>query len=71
MEWRTLREELTAEEWDALLRINRGPPEAGLVPATICERFSELGLAQVRGGQRRISDRGKRLIGWDRDDRRG
>ena len=56
------RPDLTAEEWEALERLNRGPPEALLLPATILERLRELGLAIERGGQRRISDRGKQLI---------
>ena len=56
------RPDLTAEEWEALQRLNRGPPEALLLPATIVERLRELDLAIERGGQRRISDRGKQLI---------
>jgi hypothetical protein len=54
--------DLTAEEWDALLRLNRGAPEARLVPSTILERLIELGLALERGGNRRVTDRGKQLI---------
>lgn len=68
---RAIRNDLTGEEWDALQRLNRGPPEANLVPETIYARLAEVGLALMRGGQRRISDRGKRLILWDRDDRLG
>ena len=41
-----------------------------LVPGTIMERLVELGLAQLRGGQRRVSDRGKALILRHRDAKR-
>ena len=54
--------DLTREEWEALLRINRGSPEAKLVPGTVMERLAELGLALERDGRRRVSDRGKQLI---------
>ena len=56
------RADLTAEEWDSLLRLNRGPPESQLLPGTIFVRLMELGLASERAGQRRVSERGKQLI---------
>lgn len=56
------RADLTPEEWEALLRLNRGPPESRLLPGTIFERLRELGFAVERAGQRRVSDRGKQLI---------
>ena len=56
------RADLTPEEWEALQRLNRGPPEALLLPTTIFMRLAELGLAWERLGQRRVSDRGKQLI---------
>lgn len=56
------RADLTPEEWEALLRLNRGPPEALLLPGTIFARLKELGLVLERGAQRRVSDRGKQLI---------
>ncbi|HWT29595.1 MAG TPA: hypothetical protein VN240_01055 [Propylenella sp.] len=64
------RADLTAEEWEALQRLNRGPPEALMVPATIVSRLVELDLALVRAGQRRVSDRGKALILRYRDAKR-
>ena len=54
--------DLTTEEWEALLRLNRGQPEAGLVPSLIFDRLAQLGLASYRAGRRRVSDRGKQLI---------
>lgn len=54
--------DLTGEEWEALQRLNRGAPEAKLVPSIILERLVELGLALERAGQRRVTDRGKQLI---------
>lgn len=54
--------DLTGEEWEALYRLNRGAPEARLVPSTILERLVELGLALERAGIRRVTDRGKQLI---------
>ncbi len=56
------RPDLMPEEWEALQRLNRGPPEALLLPTTILARLAELGLAVECAGQRRISDRGKQLI---------
>ena len=56
------RADLTLEEWEALLRLNRGAPEAKLVPGTIVERLVALGLASGRAGQGRVSERGKELI---------
>ena len=56
------RADLTPEEWEALQRLNRGPPEALLLPATMMLRLTELGLALERAGQPRVSDRGKQLI---------
>lgn len=64
------RADLTAEEWEALQRLNRGAPEALLVPATIFGRLVELDLALVRAGQRRVTDRGKALILRSRDAKR-
>ena len=64
------RADLTAEEWEALHRLNRGAPEALLVPATIVARLVELDLAFVGAGQRRVSDRGKALILRHRDAKR-
>lgn len=54
--------DLTAEEWEALQRLNRGAPESKLVPRVILERLIELGLASERGGQRRVTDHAKQLI---------
>jgi len=56
------RSDLTDEEWEALNRVNRGPPESRLVPATIAERLHRLGLTAERGGQRRVTDSGKRFL---------
>jgi hypothetical protein len=64
------RADLTAEEWEALHRLNRGAPEALLVPATILRRLVELGLAVERADQRRVSDRGKALILRHKDAKR-
>ena len=64
------RADLTAEEWEALHRVNRGAPESGLVPATIMLRLHELGLASERAGQRRVSEAGKQLILRHRDRKR-
>ena len=61
------RSDLTDEEWEMLGRINRGPPESRLVPATILERLVELRLASVRGRQPRITDLGKQLILREKD----
>lgn len=58
----TPRLDLTDEEWQALHRLNRGAPEARLVPATIRMRLVALGLAVERAGVARVSDLGKRLI---------
>ena len=63
------RADLTPEEWEALQRLNRGPPEALLLPGTIFMRLAELGLAWERLGQRRVSDRGKQLILRHKDGR--
>ena len=65
------RADLTPEEWEALQRLNRGPPESRLLPGTIFVRLAELGLAIERGGQRRVSDRGKQLILRNTDSRLG
>jgi hypothetical protein len=54
--------DLTDEEWEALHRVKRGPPEALLVPATIRTRLIGLGLIVERAGAVRVSDAGKRLI---------
>ena len=62
------RSDLTLEEWDMLLRLNRGPPESQLLPGTIFRRLKELGLATERGGQRRVSEAGKRLILRQKDE---
>ncbi len=56
------RADLTPEEWEALQRLNRGRPEALLLPRTLFMRLAELGLAWERTGQRRLTDRGKQLI---------
>lgn len=56
------RGDLTDEEWDSLQRLDRGPPESGLVPGTILARLVEIGLALERGGRRRVSEAGKRLL---------
>lgn len=64
------RADLTAEEWEALQRLNRGAPESKLVPGTIAQRLIEAGLAAKRAGQRRVTDRGKALILRHRDDQR-
>ncbi len=66
----TGRHDLTAEEWEALLRLNRGKPEALLVPGTILSRLAGLGLAIERAGQRRVSEAGKQLILKQKDGRR-
>ena len=54
--------DLTDEEWEALHRVKRGPPEASLVPATIRARLVELGLVVERAGAIRVSEAGRRLI---------
>ena len=62
------RVDLTEEEWDALHRIHRGPPESQLVPSTVAMRLVEVGLAVERNGRRRVSEAGRRLILRRRDD---
>ncbi len=62
------RFDLTDEEWDALHRIHRGPPEANLVPSTVAERLVEIGLAAERNGRRRVTESGRKLILRRRDD---
>ncbi len=62
------RFDLTEKEWDALQRIDRGPPEAELVPSTVVGRLVEIGLALERNGRRRISENGRKLILRRRDD---
>jgi hypothetical protein len=62
------RVDLTEEEWDALHRIHRGPPEADLVPTTVAQRLVEIGLALERNGRRRVSEGGRKLILRCRDD---
>ncbi len=64
------RFDLTDEEWDALQRIHRGPPEAQLVPSTVAARLIEIGLAVERNGRRRVSESGRKLILRRRDDAR-
>ncbi len=63
------RADLTPEEWESLLRLNRGPPESLLLPGTIFTRLADLGLATERAGQRRVSERGKQLILRNKDRR--
>ena len=63
------RSDLTDEEWEMLLRLDRGPPESRLVPGTILERLLEIRLATRRAGQPRVSEAGKRLILRHRDAR--
>jgi hypothetical protein len=60
--------DLTEEEWDALQRIHRGPPESQLVPSTVVGRLVEIGLAVERNGRRRVSENGRKLILRRRDD---
>ncbi len=60
--------DLTQEEWDALHRIYRGPPESQLVPATVAGRLIEIGLAVEPNGRRRVSEAGRKLILRRRDD---
>ncbi len=62
------RFDLTEEEWDALQRIHRGPPESQLVPSTVAQRLVEIGLALERNGRRRVSESGRKLILRRRDD---
>lgn len=57
-----VRADLTDEEWESLQRLDRGPPESSFVPGTILARLIEIGLAGERGGRRRVSEAGKRLI---------
>ena len=64
------RADLTEEEWEALHRIHRGPPESELVPATVAARLVEVGLALERNGRRRVSESGRKLILRRRDDAR-
>ena len=54
--------DLTDEEWEALHRVRRGPPEALLVPATIRTHLIDLGLVYERAGAVRLSEAGRRLI---------
>ena len=60
--------DLTEEEWDALHRIHRGPPESQLVPSTLVGRLIEIGLAVERNGRRRVSETGRKLMLRRRDD---
>ncbi len=62
------RFDLTEEEWDALHRIHRGPPESELVPSTVAGRLMEIGLALERNGRRRVTESGRKLILRRRDD---
>ncbi len=62
------RFDLTEEEWDALHRIHRGPPESQLVPSTVTGRLIEIGLATERNGRRRVSETGRKLILRRRDE---
>lgn len=61
------RGDLTDEEWDAIERIHRGAPEAGLVPATLVGRLIEQGYVVERTAGRRLTDRGRALILRERD----
>lgn len=63
------RSDLSEEEWEALQRVNRGAPEADLVPPLMRSLLVELGLAVERPSRIVISDRGKKLIRLHRDDR--
>ncbi|WAJ27461.1 hypothetical protein [Antarcticirhabdus aurantiaca] len=57
------RNDLTDEEWEALHRLDRGQPEAGLVPQTMRDLLVGYGLAaKRRGGAVGVSEAGKRLI---------
>ena len=51
------RSDLSDEGWEALHRLNRGQPEAGLVPPLMEDLLVEFGLAI-----RVISPAGKRMI---------
>ena len=56
------RSDLTDEEWEMLQRLDRGAPEALLVPGTILSRLVELRLAILRAGRGRVSEAGKQLL---------
>lgn len=64
------RSDLSDEEWEALQRLNRGAPEADLIPPLMRHLLLELGLAVERPARIVISDRGKKLVRLHRDDRR-
>ncbi|KZE28384.1 hypothetical protein IMF23_07785 [Chelatococcus daeguensis] len=64
------RSDLSEEEWEALQRLNRGAPEADLIPPLMRHLLLELGLALERPSRIVISDRGKKLIRLHRDGRR-
>jgi hypothetical protein len=56
------RSDLSDEEWEALHRLNRGQPEAGLVPPLMQDLLIEFGLATRRRGEVAISPAGKRMV---------
>ncbi|MFO7309686.1 MAG: hypothetical protein DIU59_013890 [Pseudomonadota bacterium] len=64
------RSDLSEEEWEALQRLNRGAPEADLIPPLMRDLLLNLGLAVARPQRIVISDLGKKLIRLHRDDRR-
>jgi hypothetical protein len=56
------RSDFSDEEWEALQRISRGMPEAGLVPSVMVDILVQAGVASRRGRRPSVSEAGKRLI---------
>lgn len=56
------RDDLSAEEWEALLRVSRGDPEARLVPSVLVGILQDAGLVTLTRGKPSLSQAGKRLI---------
>ncbi len=57
-----VRADFSDEEWEALLRVSRGMPEAGLVPGVLIAILHEAGVVRTRGRHPTLSEAGKRLI---------
>jgi hypothetical protein len=54
------RKDMTNDEWKWLVRIYQ--QDASSVPAAVCKRLSQLGLAEQRTGDAGISDVGRTLV---------
>ncbi|GGE43335.1 hypothetical protein GCM10007276_20740 [Agaricicola taiwanensis] len=57
-----VRADFSDEEWEALLRVSRGLPEAGLVPSVLVDILADAGVVSRRGRKPVLSEKGKRLI---------